>query len=578
MEVIFRTDSSVKIGSGHVTRCLTLAETLRRNGASVLFVTREHKGHLNKLIIKKGFDIKILKKPVYEINRTIQNKDIYYNWLGVSEEQDAKDTINVIGNYKPNWLIIDHYSLSEKWEKKLRPFSKNIFVIDDIANRRHDCDLLLDQNWFENMETRYDSLTPKGCEKLLGPKYALLREEFTQQKKNLKSKNKVVKRVFVFFGGSDPKNLTAMTLHALLDLKLSHLKVDVVIGGGNPFHEQILKLTKLNDNIRLHIQIDNMALIMSKADLAIGSGGVNTWERMCLGLPSLVIGFADNHKILLKDLIKNSYITYLGGISDINVNSLKEKILTLLTKTDLLEDQRKQGFKLIGYNGRNLVSEKIMKKEITITILSDDDSWINAHIPNFIINLKKMNSNNHIFWVHKVDDIPQGNICILLGCSQIIKKKNRQKNNNNIVVHESALPSGKGWSPLSWQIIEGKNSIPITLFEAEDKMDCGDIYLQDYMLFEGHELVEEIRTIQAKFSFNLCSNFINEYPTVLNNAKKQKGLSSYYKKRELTSSKLDLNKTLLEQFNLLRVVDNHKYPAYFEKENQVYKLKIEKII
>ena len=219
-----------------------------------------------------------------------------------------------------------------------------------------------------------------------------------------------------------------------------------------------------------------------------------------------------------------------------------------------------------------------MKKLKTITILSDDDSWINAYIPKFIINLKKMNSNNHIFWVHKVDDIPQGNICILLGCSQIIKKKNRQKNNNNIVVHESALPYGKGWSPLSWQIIEGKNSIPITLFEAEDKMDCGDIYLQDYMSFEGHELVEEIRAIQAKFSFNLCSNFINQYPTILNNAKKQKGLSSYYKKRELTSSKLDLNKTLFEQFNLLRVVDNNKYPAYFEKGNQVYKLKIEKIV
>jgi len=358
MRVVFRVDASTKMGSGHVMRCLTLAEALRETGASVFFISRSHEGNLNHLVSKKGIQVLELPKPTrVDINKESTNGDDYKDWLGVTEEQDAQETIDAIGVEKPDWLIVDHYSLGEKWEKELRFFAKNIFVIDDIANRRHDCEMLLDQNWFENMDIRYDELVPKGCTKLLGPKYALLRQEFTEARKTLKPRNGTVKRVFIFIGGSDLNNLTGMTLRVLMDPELAHLKVDVVIGGNNPHQDEILKLAKACDNINLHIQVNNMASIMAKADLAIGAGGVNTWERMCLGIPSIVISLSDNQKVQLSDLNSKKMIHLIGGINKTNKNIIKENIIKLLNNPSLIMNQTNRIKNIVKGAGRNIVKD-----------------------------------------------------------------------------------------------------------------------------------------------------------------------------------------------------------------------------
>ena len=140
-------------------------------------------------------------------------------------------------------------------------------------------------------------------------------------------------------------------------------------------------------------------------------------------------------------------------------------------------------------------------------------------------------SHHKVTWIHEIKEVPSGDICILLGCGQFMGKNIRNKNKNNIVVHESALPKGKGWSPLTWQILEGKNIIPITLFEAEEEIDSGEIYFQEKMIFEGHELIDKLREVQAQYSFDLCEKFINEYPSIIKRSKKQEGESSFYKKR-----------------------------------------------
>ena len=131
-------------------------------------------------------------------------------------------------------------------------------------------------------------------------------------------------------------------------------------------------------------------------------------------------------------------------------------------------------------------------------------------------------------------------------------------NKHNLVVHESALPHGKGWSPLTWQILEGKNEIPITLFEAEESVDSGKIYITDTMHFNGTELVEELRQIQGEYTIKMCVSFVEGYPGITSREKAQSGRSSYFKKREPEDSKLDPDKTIREQFNLLRVVDNER--------------------
>ena len=180
-------------------RCLTLAGSLEENGAEVIFISRAHDGNLNQLIIRKGFQVIEFPKPIgADIGEASTNGVDYNDWLGVAEEQDAKETIEAIGGEQSDWLIVDHYSLSEKWEKLVRSYVGNIMVIDDLANRPHDCDLLLDQNWFEDMEERYGELVPLGCTKLFGPEFALLRPEFAEARKRIKPRLEGVKCVFVF--------------------------------------------------------------------------------------------------------------------------------------------------------------------------------------------------------------------------------------------------------------------------------------------------------------------------------------------------------------------------------------------
>lgn len=209
-----------------------------------------------------------------------------------------------------------------------------------------------------------------------------------------------------------------------------------------------------------------------------------------------------------------------------------------------------------------------------ITIFSDSDSWINAYIPELARELEK--EGHSISIVHSVDEILFGDLVFYLGCGQIVPSEILKRNKHNIVVHESDLPKGKGWSPLTWQILEGENEIPICLFEAAESVDSGKIYIRETMKFEGMELLDEIRKTQAETSIRMCLQFVREYPLIVEKVVEQNGESTFYKRRTPKDSMLDLDKTIREQFNLLRVVDNERYPAFFEINGQKYILKIEK--
>ena len=164
----------------------------------------------------------------------------------------------------------------------------------------------------------------------------------------------------------------------------------------------------------------------------------------------------------------------------------------------------------------------------------------------------------------------------MLGCGQMIPKATLDMFKHNLVVHESDLPWGKGWSPLTWQILEGKNRIPVTMIEAEEKVDSGVIYAQEWIDFQGYELVEELRAGQADATIRLCEEFVREYPQIVDTAKGQIGEESFYPRRRREDSRLDPDKSLKEQFNLLRVVDNKLYPAFFNLYGHKYVLQLEK--
>jgi methionyl-tRNA formyltransferase len=206
-----------------------------------------------------------------------------------------------------------------------------------------------------------------------------------------------------------------------------------------------------------------------------------------------------------------------------------------------------------------------------LQILCDNkNSWIIPYIVTYVKNKTHQGLDCKFCQVH--NDVSEGDVLVLLSCEKLFNGLHLNK--NNLVVHESLLPEGKGWSPLTWQILEGKSRIPVTLFEAEEKVDSGLIYGVEYVNLEGYELINEIRALQAASTFSLLDKFLAEYPN--NPGVKQVGNSTFYPRRTAQDSELNINLPLKEQFNLLRVCDNDRYPAFIMVEGIKYNLKIEK--
>jgi len=347
---VIRTDASIKIGSGHVMRCLAIAIALREKKIEVVFISRLHPGHLNKIIRDKGFLLYELSEPKNnEIKHNHQS--LYHKWLGLTEEEDKNETIEILKDISSEWLIVDHYGLSYEWEKGIRPFVKRIAVIDDLANRQHDCDLLLDQNWLIEKKQRYEGLVPPNCTKLLGPEYALLRPEFVKARETLKPRSEKIRRIFVFFGASDLDNLTGMSLRALCEPRLIHLEVDVIIGAKNPHRYKIKKLVEKRLQTHLHIQVNYMAELMAQADLALCAGGTITWERLCLGLPGLVITTAENQVPFTRDLHKNRLLNWIGTSNDIDMRKIQSELQKTLKQNQLIRHKSTKGMNLVDGRG-----------------------------------------------------------------------------------------------------------------------------------------------------------------------------------------------------------------------------------
>lgn len=312
MNFIIRTDASAKIGSGHVMRCLTIAIELRKNGHEVIFWMKELVGDMREFVQSKGFSI------ITEM----ENTDI---------------------------CIIDHYDIDIKWERKIRPFVKKIVVIDDLANRKHDCDLLLDQNVVPNFEHRYDDLVPVHCEKLLGPRFLMMREEFIRERKNLSYKTGGVNRILIFMGGSDPTSETLKIISALTQHQ-SFSYVDVVVGNSNP-HKTKIEGICMKEGYHFHCQIDYLASLMAKADFSIGAGGSATWERCFVGLPSSSTIVAENQRISTETAEKLGVIWNLGWHEQVTVDTYKDLLRSLKDKKELLINMRNAGLKLTEQSG-----------------------------------------------------------------------------------------------------------------------------------------------------------------------------------------------------------------------------------
>ncbi|HEY9192445.1 MAG TPA: UDP-2,4-diacetamido-2,4,6-trideoxy-beta-L-altropyranose hydrolase [Methyloversatilis sp.] len=288
MRVAIRTDASPQIGTGHLARCHSLADALRARGAQVTFICRQ-------LSADAAERLRLAGHTVVGIDGAGKPDELAHAaWLGGAQAEDAARTRAVLAHCAPDWLIVDHYALDARWERALREVAARIMVIDDLADRTHDCDLLLDQNLYADMALRYAQRVPAAARLLFGPRYALLRPEFTEVRD--RRRDGAVRCVLVFFGGVDAANQTGRVVALLPRALPAQVEVDVVIGLAHP-HRAGIEAACAQSGYRCHVQTTRMAELMAAADLAIGAGGTAVWERCCTGLPALAWPVAENQRV-----------------------------------------------------------------------------------------------------------------------------------------------------------------------------------------------------------------------------------------------------------------------------------------
>jgi UDP-2,4-diacetamido-2,4,6-trideoxy-beta-L-altropyranose hydrolase len=325
MRWLVRADASVHIGAGHVMRCLTLAQRARRHGVQVEFLSRDEPGALHELVQAQGFTV---------------------HRLGACD--DDREAVRALAAAQPvDWLVLDHYRIDAVWERSVRDAVRHILVIDDLANRAHDCNVLVDANYWPDAERRYRGLLPDGCISLLGPRFLLLRDEFVQARRDLHRDTSRVQRVLVNFGGTDEANATLLALQALALLEAGDLALDVVIGETNPNRDSLLAALQGLPDARLHVQTSEMARLIAQADIAIGACGSSTWERCFLGLPTLALVLADNQRLAAEQLDREGVLINLGDVHAVSAQGVAAGLKMLLQDAALRERLSRRGMDML---------------------------------------------------------------------------------------------------------------------------------------------------------------------------------------------------------------------------------------
>ncbi|MFZ4801948.1 MAG: UDP-2,4-diacetamido-2,4,6-trideoxy-beta-L-altropyranose hydrolase [Chlorobium sp.] len=369
MNVAFRVDASCQIGTGHFMRCFTLANALKQRGANIRFISLKLSENFRTMLSDKEYDFIQLNAAT---TGSIIDELAHSHWLGICQNSDAQATINALSGLIWDWLVVDHYALDARWESALRQAAKRIFVIDDIADRQHDCDVLLDQNYYTDMDKRYVGKIPAHCLLLLGPRYALLRKEFFLLRQEVQPRIGPVKRILVFFGGVDAENYTSKTIDALASKRLNIIHVDVVIGKQHPFREEI-EASCAEHRFACHVQTSRISELMASADLGIGAGGSATWERCCMGLPTLVIATSDNQIKQVGDAASEGLL-YAPSINEDFYGLIQRHLSTLIENSNLRNFISNQALSAVDGRGVLRVIRKMGSIEIKMRVATPNDS------------------------------------------------------------------------------------------------------------------------------------------------------------------------------------------------------------
>lgn len=308
MRVLFRADASLEIGNGHVMRCLTLAGALRELGVHCQFASRSHPGHLLDRVRRLGYPV--LALPASGPG-TGDEEDpggplpAMASWLGASWREDARQVQQGLGGTSFDWLVVDHYALDARWEQAMRPWARRILAVDDLADRPHDCDLLLDQN-LGRSPGDYQALVGGDCQVLTGPRHALLRPEFAALRPYSLARRAAprLRHLLLSMGGVDSEDVTGRLLDALRACALPEgCRISVAMGPNAPWRDRVREQARrMPWPTEVLVDVQEMARLMADSDLALGGTGGTAWERCCLGLPTLGMILADNQRTAARAL------------------------------------------------------------------------------------------------------------------------------------------------------------------------------------------------------------------------------------------------------------------------------------
>lgn len=348
IKIAFRVDSGQAIGGGHLCRCITLANAVRREfNAQCYFVMRDHPGNQVSLIEQGGFDYVLLplERPVDYFNGK------YTDWVGTEWKQDAEQTEETLQNWSKlqsfDWLVVDHYGLDEKWERRFSKKGIKVGVIDDLVNRKHAGSFLVDQTCGRS-PNEYRDLVTSSMSLLTGEKYCILRPEFTQYRDkalNARRQFTSLKNVLVNFGSTDPHNHTAKALKGIEQVLIQHnANATVIVGSSCPHLDAIKAVIKsLACSCELHVDVENMASLLVDIDVAVGAAGASTWERCILGIPTILLKTASNQKDVIQRVIETGAALEYKGEPDspllgVMLNSLLLEYSTISKAASSLVD------------------------------------------------------------------------------------------------------------------------------------------------------------------------------------------------------------------------------------------------
>ena len=360
MKVAFRVDASLTIGTGHVMRCLALAQRLKQYGVDCFFLSRDHDGHLHNKVASCGFPL--LSLGAADSSPIWANDSGYVRWLGVDPLRDAADTQVRLEGLSVDWLVVDHYGLDAHWEHAVRSTCTRIMAIDDLANRDHAVDVLLDQNLGKTL-AHYEARVPASCKLLLGPDYALLRTEFALFRTESLSRRRhgQLRKVLVSMGGVDLQNATGSVLEALSAWAPStDLEVTVVMGPSAPWCDKVRQQARtLPFPTEVLVNVQRMGGLMCETDLVIGAAGSSSWERCFLGVPTLLFVLADNQRDIADALSQTGAAHLLGGPDE--VGHLCRVLDQLVENPARLRSMSISSAKLIEGHGADRVAHHILE-------------------------------------------------------------------------------------------------------------------------------------------------------------------------------------------------------------------------